>query len=348
MDTYVKSINIKKLFGRFNYRQEFNQGVNVLFGRNGRGKTTLLHILANALNGEFERFAFLNFESIQIQLSDSSNIWLRRYKDISETGSPESIIKVDINNGQIYRELSVSEIESSEPFVPSDGLDLSDGATSQRNNIVLLPTAYFPAFRSAIDILKSIFVKTNSRNEIGLYHTTTLVRFWLLPFVPTIDFPSLNEIEKKLSQASLLNQIEVQDNYLDTVNGLLEEKRIIVNEQIGNDSPTIEIMYSDNTRSKGLVALSSGERQIVTLLYAATEMDSDKLILIDEPEISLHVDWQRKLLRRMMNMSLKRQIIVCTHSPIIGADYLDSRMEVNLLPIGEDFYRSEDEEIPFL
>ena len=48
-----------------------------------------------------------------------------------------------------------------------------------------------------------------------------------------------------------------------------------------------------------------------------------QIVLIDEPEISLHVDWQRHLLQKMSEQLGERQIIVCTHSPVIGADYED-------------------------
>lgn len=68
-------------------------------------------------------------------------------------------------------------------------------------------------------------------------------------------------------------------------------------------------------------ALSFGEREIVTLIYAATHMSKQQIVLIDEPEISLHVDWQRHLLQKMSEQLGDRQIIVCTHSPVIGADY---------------------------
>jgi len=50
-------------------------------------------------------------------------------------------------------------------------------------------------------------------------------------------------------------------------------------------------------------------------------MSSQKIVLIDEPEISLHVDWQRLLLKKISEQLHDRQVIVCTHSPIIGADY---------------------------
>jgi predicted ATP-dependent endonuclease of OLD family len=87
----------------------------------------------------------------------------------------------------------------------------------------------------------------------------------------------------------------------------------------------------DNNTSSSIYTLSSGERQIITLLYAATHMSQQNLVLIDEPEISLHVDWQRLLLKKMSDQLGNRQIIACTHSPVIPADYEDNFVELNLI-----------------
>ena len=66
--------------------------------------------------------------------------------------------------------------------------------------------------------------------------------------------------------------------------------------------------------------MSSGERQLFTLLFTAWQgRDESSLMLIDEPEISLHIDWQRKILEEMYKQC-DQQIIACTHAPEIAAD----------------------------
>jgi len=78
---YVKSITAEGVHGRFNINLHLFPGVNIIHGKNGTGKTTLMHILANALNGEFERFVFLDFDKIALQLdNDSVEIDKYRYK----------------------------------------------------------------------------------------------------------------------------------------------------------------------------------------------------------------------------------------------------------------------------
>lgn len=79
---YIKAVGI---FERFDLEQEFQPGVNILYGRNGTGKTTLLQILANILNGDFERFAFLPFETIDVHLDKNKKISLRKYVNNEES-----------------------------------------------------------------------------------------------------------------------------------------------------------------------------------------------------------------------------------------------------------------------
>ena len=122
----------------------------------------------------------------------------------------------------------------------------------------------------------------------------------------------------------------VIDKYLASVNEFLEGKKLKVREQDeASRQPSIKLIFDDGT-SSSIHALSSGERQIITLLYAATHMSQQNLVLIDEPEISLHVDWQRLLLEKMSDQLGNRQIIACTHSPVIPADYEDNFVELNV------------------
>jgi predicted ATP-binding protein involved in virulence len=122
------------------------------------------------------------------------------------------------------------------------------------------------------------------------------------------------------------------DQYLASVNEFLEEKELKVSIQDrASSQPSVKLMF-DNDTSNSIYTLSSGERQIITLLYAATHMSQQNLVLIDEPEISLHVDWQRLLLKKMSEQLGNRQIIACTHSPVIPADYEDNFVELNVMP----------------
>ncbi|EJQ98463.1 AAA family ATPase [Bacillus cereus] len=71
--------------------------------------------------------------------------------------------------------------------------------------------------------------------------------------------------------------------------------------------------------------LSAGEKQMLSFI-AYNALYSNTPIIIDEPEISLHVDWQRKLLRILTSQNTGNQLIVATHSPFIYAKYGDKEI----------------------
>lgn len=71
--------------------------------------------------------------------------------------------------------------------------------------------------------------------------------------------------------------------------------------------------------------LSSGEKQMLSFLcYNAFSRNSP--IFIDEPEISLHPDWQRLLFSILESQESNNQFIVATHSPLIYAKYSDKEL----------------------
>ena len=79
---------------------------------------------------------------------------------------------------------------------------------------------------------------------------------------------------------------------------------------------------NDNQKFK-ISELSTGEQTLLSkVLYLFLKEYKDKVILIDEPELSLHPSWQNKVLKIYENFAFKNncQIIIATHSPhIIGS-----------------------------
>jgi predicted ATP-dependent endonuclease of OLD family len=71
--------------------------------------------------------------------------------------------------------------------------------------------------------------------------------------------------------------------------------------------------------------LSSGEKQVLRLLIECLRVQENTL-LIDEPELSLHVDWQRGLISAMRALNPDCQLILATHSPEIMAEVADERI----------------------
>ena len=79
----------------------------------------------------------------------------------------------------------------------------------------------------------------------------------------------------------------------------------------------IHILDTDNEAEIPLEKLSSGEKETLVLFYQLIfEVSEDSILLIDEPEISLHIAWQRKFAEDIMAIikGKKINVIIATHS----------------------------------
>lgn len=106
--------------------------------------------------------------------------------------------------------------------------------------------------------------------------------------------------------------LEPERRFQEVLNNLLSRKRVEI------DGPRYLNVISDRGEDIPIASLSSGEKQLMRLLLE-TLSAGDTPVLVDEPEISLHVDWQSQLLNAMTYINPKAQLIIATHSPeIVG------------------------------
>jgi len=124
----------------------------------------------------------------------------------------------------------------------------------------------------------------------------------------------INQTEKLIARAEKpRHQLEllVQQFITGGKEVVFSDREILVRTAEGTDVP--------------LASLSSGEKQLLRILVEAiiTEHNS---IIIDEPELSMHIDWQHELLGGLRTLNPIAQIIVATHSPEIMADVPDDKI----------------------
>ncbi len=77
--------------------------------------------------------------------------------------------------------------------------------------------------------------------------------------------------------------------------------------------------------------LSSGEKQmLVILLTVLVEDDQHYVLFMDEPEVSLHIEWQKRLIDLILELNPHVQIILTTHSPaVVMNGWVDQVTEVS-------------------
>lgn len=76
--------------------------------------------------------------------------------------------------------------------------------------------------------------------------------------------------------------------------------------------------------------LSSGEKQMLVILLTVLVEDARPYVLfMDEPEVSLHIEWQKRLIDLILDLNPEVQILLTTHSPaVIMNGWLDRVTEV--------------------
>ena len=193
---------------------------------------------------------------------------------------------------------------------------------------------------SLLSIDKNRFVCSLSTNDLG-----DLLRSRHTKIVEKIDQDSL------ILNQSLIGKLEniksdiadSKDKSLDMVNKLQQELTNVRNKRDELLQPftvlselVVKILHykgirfnwfsiGDPTYAIDPKSLSYGEQQMLSFLcYNACYEDS--LIFIDEPELSLHPDWQRILFPHLMKQQSSNQFIVATHSPFIYSNYEDKEI----------------------
>jgi predicted ATPase len=103
-------------------------------------------------------------------------------------------------------------------------------------------------------------------------------------------------------------------------NEYLNKKRIIYDEA----NVDISIIQTRNSSPIEIRNLSSGEKQIISLFSKIYLESSEEFILLfDEPELSLSIEWQKLLLPDILKSGKCRLLLAVTHSPFIFDNELD-------------------------
>jgi len=92
-----------------------------------------------------------------------------------------------------------------------------------------------------------------------------------------------------------------------------------------------EIRFSQIGETLVPYQLSSGEKQMLAILLTVLVEDNQNYVLfMDEPEVSLHVEWQQQLIDLILKLNPNVQIILTTHSPaVVMNGWVDSVTEVS-------------------
>lgn len=127
-----------------------------------------------------------------------------------------------------------------------------------------------------------------------------------------------------------INEIKHRTNeYLRTINGFMRDSGKTI---LFNDIGELRFKFNDEGDDKSINSFASGEIQLVVILthlYFNPEVAEANIFIIDEPELSLHVQWQEKFVDGIVGASRATQFILATHSPSIILNRTDHCVEIS-------------------
>lgn len=339
-------IKIEKLFDIFDYDIALKpEGITILTGPNGYGKTTVLKIVDALASPNADFFNQLVFDKILLGFADGSCISFSKgnwdelhnaFEKLCPTPRymPDKALLVYFIREQRLLKWAEHGFEKTIAKYAKElkgVLELSLAQSSQlsQNLDASFPRRLFDqeqgiseaVFKQRFDKVKAIL---RSLAEYGLSD----IKEDSHPTYKAENAKALavyiDDTEQKLAVfAELLEKLTLFTSILNERR--LTFKRISISKANGFEFTTSQ------GKPLNLTELSSGEQQEVVLLYELLfKVQPGTLVLIDEPELSLHVVWQKQFLDDLFNIVAlqKINIIVATHSPQIINNHWDLTVDL--------------------
>lgn len=298
-------------------RINFNFPLTVLVGKNGSGKSSTLHALYGAPKGYSLSDFWFSTEVDPIIESGEANRFFYGYT--------ESKLKPEI------KEVMKSRVKRSESSSKKEDLDYwetcrprkKDGMKNSRDednkpireSPVNKDVVYID-FRAEISAFDKIlhFSKGDleSRKDILRKRSKYINRLFSFE---KMRFPGIDD-EKK-GKAKKLSDKNV--HIISSILGKEYAEIIIAEHSVYNNPGVSAFIKSDNQGKYSEANAGSGEFAVIQLVRQIEDAPEFSLILLDEPEVSIHPGAQKRLQEYLLKTIIKKklQIVICTHSPAL-------------------------------
>lgn len=321
----INRIKINALFNKYDYDLHLNEKLNVLVGENGCGKSTILRIINYIFNNDYVSLANIIFDEITIVYDNKPPLIIKKDDIIPIKGynNPEFrylLIKNEINNFNTFDDFFNSILKYSFNSLKDSNIDSSYVDDIEKYKVDDL--IYFDISKSDYqNVFNTIKVKYGSKYYLNIIYSllkgekiiynkyyTSLYRTYV------DDVPELKSIvDEKLSNINNLSK-----KYFDDKELIYDGKFLVK-----------DLKNKNNFDFKNL---SSGERKIYSLLKTICESSEEMILLLDEPELSLSIYWQKFLIDDLLNNCKANKVIIASQSSFL----LDDSEIKYIVPIFQD------------
>ena len=192
------------------------------------------------------------------------------------------------------------------------------------------------------DVIRSLDSPMVELTGNGMNSLTKLTEISPVSVRSALDFQLYHLQRKYLDyQVNIGNRIieQLQQGNMDAAQHLsVQKKRFqdIVDELFSDTGKKMirtenEIRFTQIGEVLQPYMLSSGEKQMLAILLTVLVEDNQPYVLfMDEPEVSLHIEWQKRMIDLCLELNPNVQIILTTHSPaVVMNGWVDSVTEVS-------------------
>ena len=264
----------------FNENNEMLKTV-VLAGINGSGKTTFLKAIVNVLTDKNNQ----EDTKIMLDIDENEEVYLK------------NLFNVVIENNK-YFNISKPTLYRFEPSSLNYG-------EKEKPRLVFLPTEIN---------FSNLEVKTrNYKSENNFY---CLIDQNIINDVPSYLVSLVNTEIFKYEDLPIKEAIKKICDEINSIFNLLDMDIEMIG--VNKNSDNMPLFKNKFGIEFDINSLSSGEKQLFLRAMTLKMLDiNNSVILIDEPEISLHPKWQQKIVKVYEGIGENNQIIIATHSPHI-------------------------------
>lgn len=308
----IKSIKIEKLYGKYDIEWKLREGVNIIAGDNGSYKSTLLKILASICEPETISDEFC-VKGVTLSMTDNTLIKFRSFKDsllrlkkdaeedemLSELAAK---IKADIE-GKDDNSLSDHTLNASIIVIKQGDRTLSISNYKQLRGYNLISTFDVPAGADKGSVLDQQLDKLESEYA---YYLSDLTK----------------QITTRIQQNGQVNMTDLEDinAHNNTFIGIINRAFANTNKTVDTTQSKLQFKLGEDLLESNK-RLSAGEKQfLIVMLTVLMQRNEERILIMDEPEISMHLDWQRTLIENIQTLNPNCQIIIATHSPGVIMD----------------------------
>ena len=305
----IENVNIKGLHKEWNLNCTFDAKVNILSGINGAFKSTLLRLIRDLLLSRKSNKDPI--DGAEIKFSDGITLFHKHFED--------SLLSLKrVQNDNLMEELA-AQVQSDLKNVDEKSLSeriLKADITAFKVNGKKMPVKEFNE-RCKVDFISTFDIP---QPEAGSSFLDFLLVGKERDYAYYLSDLAKNVTQKIVTEGNIakekLDEIYRQNNlFLDIMNKAFSITGKVI------DTSQSKLSFKINDRILDSKSLSSGEKQLlIIMLTVLLERNDEYILLMDEPEISMHFEWQRKLISNIMQLNPNCQIILTSHSPAIIMD----------------------------